>query len=234
MPARMSAWATAIDLLSHNSDVLFIQAAGNLCDSGSATNPGIQDHFAAGRQHPEYLLEDSCRIANPAQSLQALTVGSINREFFDDGLKRSIAGNLIHQLLLDLALVYGKAIKPEVVEFGGDLVKDTGQASSLSTVDEICPQMARSATRSGGPAVASDEVGTSFSAPSCSPCWCACWSSSLEQGSPLLYRALIANSARWPWAEQGDSEKQILALRTIGYGCLALTVRRRMLRRVSA
>jgi hypothetical protein len=218
---RMSAWATAIDLLSHNSDVLFIQAAGNLCDRGSATNPGIQEHFAAGRQHPEYLLEDSCRIANPAQSLQALTVGSISREFFDDGLKRSIAEQSYPSAFTRSGFGLWKSIKPEVVEFGGDLVKDTGQPPSLSTVDEVCPQMARS-TLSGGPAVASDEVGTSFSAPKVAHI-AGVLAGQFTGRSPLLYRALIANSARWPeWAEQGGSEKQILALRTIGYGVPSL------------
>ncbi|MEM9400477.1 MAG: S8 family peptidase [Verrucomicrobiota bacterium] len=218
---RMSAWATAIDLLSHRNDVLFIQAAGNLKNSGNAMNPGIQEYLAAGRQHPEYLLEDNCRIANPAQSLQALTVGSISREYFDDGYKCSIAEHSYPSAFTRSGFGLWKSIKPEVVEFGGDYVKDTGQPTSLSIIGEVCPQMARSTLR-GGQAVASDNVGTSFSAPKVAHI-AGVLAGQFTGRSPLLYRALIANSARWPeWAEQGDPEKQILALRTIGYGVPSL------------
>jgi subtilisin family serine protease len=79
---RMSAWATSIDDLSFSKDALVIQAAGNLRErSGVANQPGILDHLEAGRPYPRYLYDPSSRIANPAQSLQALTVGSIAGNF---------------------------------------------------------------------------------------------------------------------------------------------------------
>ena len=74
---RMSAWAAEIDALSETYDILVIQSAGNLSFGGPAPQPGIRDHLLAGRDYPIYLLEASSRVANPAQSLQALTVGSI-------------------------------------------------------------------------------------------------------------------------------------------------------------
>lgn len=214
---RMSAWATTIDDLSHHKEVLFIQATGNLSDHGSITNPGIIDHLSAGREHPEYLREDSCRVANPAQSLQALTVGSVSRDFFDDESKRSVSLNGYPSAFSRSGFGLWDSIKPEVVEFGGDLVKDTGQPPSLSTVEDVCPQMARS-TLHGGPAVARDVVGTSFAAPKVAHI-AGVLAGQFPGRSPLLYRALIANSARWPrWAENGNNDEQLLALRTIGYG----------------
>jgi len=90
---RMSAWAAEIDLLSHERDVLFIQAAGNIAGTSNVPgSPGVREHLQAGRAHPDYLLEPSSRIANPAQSLQALTVGSVALSAFADGSRQSVAG----------------------------------------------------------------------------------------------------------------------------------------------
>ena len=71
--------------------MLIIQSAGNLLTSGSTPNLGIKDHLAAGRDYPTYLYEASSRIANPGQSLQALTVGSIAYGLLEDGEWRSFA-----------------------------------------------------------------------------------------------------------------------------------------------
>ena len=76
---HMSAWAATIDRLSHDKDVLFVQSAGNiLIDTGQTTNPGVREHLEAGRSYPNFLYESSCRVANPAHSFQALTVGSVS------------------------------------------------------------------------------------------------------------------------------------------------------------
>jgi hypothetical protein len=81
VPCRMrymSAWAATIDDLTYQNDILFIVAAGNLPLNRKISNRlSIVDHIQANRLYPNYLLEDSCRIANPAQSFQALTVGSV-------------------------------------------------------------------------------------------------------------------------------------------------------------
>jgi hypothetical protein len=75
----MSAWASAIDNLTWQKDILVIVAAGNLprvpYPQKPVTRLSITEHLSGNRLYPDYLLEDSCRIANPAQSFQALTVG---------------------------------------------------------------------------------------------------------------------------------------------------------------
>jgi len=73
----MSAWAAEIDQLCNERDVLIIQSTGNIPVEGPVPFLGVHDHLAAGRDYPTYLTEPSARVANPAQSLQALTVGSI-------------------------------------------------------------------------------------------------------------------------------------------------------------
>ena len=75
---HMSSWAAAIDALSFENDILVVQSAGNIkLGTGLQNLLGIQEHLAAGRLYPEFLVEASSRVANPGQSLQALTVGSV-------------------------------------------------------------------------------------------------------------------------------------------------------------
>lgn len=69
---HMSPWAAKIDDVSYENDILFIQAAGNM------TSDVIKAHIQAGYTYPAYLGRQLSQIANPAQSLQALTVGSIS------------------------------------------------------------------------------------------------------------------------------------------------------------
>jgi len=88
---HMSAWAAEIDRLSFERDILIVQSVGNLKASRAAPRPGIQEQLAGGKPYPDYLGEAYCRIANPAQSLQALSVGSIAYGAFEDAGYRSFA-----------------------------------------------------------------------------------------------------------------------------------------------
>ncbi len=215
--SRMSVWAAAIDLLSYKRDVLFIQAAGNIRAVGTPTNPGILDHIRRGRNYPAYMLEPSSRIANPAQSLQALTVGSIASCFYQESDRCSFARE--HQPSAFSRIGFGMwdSIKPEVVEIGGDFVRDGGIPPQLTTPQDVCPELVRS-TLHGGPAFARNAVGTSFAAPKVAHI-AGHLAALFPTQSTLVYRALIVNSARWPiWAEQEAIEKRPAIIRAIGYG----------------
>jgi len=215
--SRMSIWACAIDQISHNRNVLFIQCAGNLADRGLVNAPGIIDHLNIGRQYPDYLYEASSRSANPAQSLQALTVGSISADFFQGAYVKSLAPTKNPSAFSRSGFGLWNSIKPEVVEIGGDYARDTGSPPALTTPSEVCPEMIRS-TLNGGPAYASDSVGTSFSAPKISHI-AGHIAAMFPAGSPLLYRALIVNSARWPeWAETAPVGNRPKIVRSLGYG----------------
>ncbi|MGC1296912.1 MAG: S8 family peptidase, partial [Alloacidobacterium sp.] len=123
---RMTSWAAKLDQLSHEQEVLFIQSAGNQSrfDDGDQANPGLRAHLNAGRQPPEHQLENSMRVANPAQSLHALAVGSVSAGVFEDENSRSFATG--EHLPSGFSRTgYGEpwsVVKPEVVEIGGDLV----------------------------------------------------------------------------------------------------------------
>ncbi|MBO1352018.1 MAG: S8 family peptidase [Hormoscilla sp. GUM202] len=225
LPCRtryMSAWAATIDQLTWQRDILLIVAAGNL-PLDSRIGPArlsVKEHLAANRPYPDYLLEASCRIANPAQSFQALTVGSIAHNSYQAPSYSSIAQKDMPSAFSCSGLGIWDTIKPEVVEYGGDLVKDEGVPPKITCNKSICPELVRSTFSDDGhpgPAIASDKVGTSYAAPKVSHI-AARLASELPDESCLLYRALIVQSARWPeWAMAGNVE-QLHVLRQIGYG----------------
>jgi subtilisin family serine protease len=218
---RMSTWGCAIDQLSHREDVLIIQATGNLVDRAAINAPGIIDHISAGRSYPDYLLENSSRIANPAQSLQAITVGSISHNYFQQDDICSIANVEWPSSFTRSGFGMWGGIKPEVVEYGGDKAMDSGNPPSLSLHPEICPTTIRS-TLYGGPAFDRDDVGTSYAAPKVAHI-AGHLQSLFPDQSPLLYRALIVNSARWPsWAESVPVGNRVKVFRTLGYGVPSL------------
>jgi hypothetical protein len=210
----MSAWAAAIDNLTWQKDILFIVASGNLPLNGSigSTRLSVQEHLAANRKYPDYLLKDSCRVANPAQSFQALTVGSISSVSYHVPPYSSISQKDKPSAFSCSGLGIWETIKPEVVEYGGDLVKDEGTPPNITYPKNVCPELVRS-TLNGGPAVAADNVGTSFAAPKVSHI-AACLAAELPDENCLLYRALIVQSARLPeWAEE-----KLDTIRLMGYG----------------
>lgn len=219
---RMTAWAAKIDELSHEHDVLFVQSAGNQhrFGPGDQANPGLATHLAEGRAPPEHLLEDSMRVANPAQSLHALTVGSIARKSWHDEDRRSFADDELRPSAFSRS-GFGQpwsVIKPEVVEFGGDLVYSESPYI-VAPHPEVAVELLNS-TLHGQSSFSKDGAGTSFSAPKVSHL-AAHLQALFPTASPLLYRALIAQSARWPhWAENEPNKDHVL--RWIGFGLPSL------------
>ncbi|ALK35282.1 S8 family peptidase [Burkholderia plantarii] len=236
----MSSWAAEIDQLCNERDVLIVQSAGNLPLDGAAPFIGIREHLAAGRDYPAYLSENSVRIANPGQSLQALTVGSIAYDVAEVGLWRSFA------IQPDGPSAFSRTgpgiwnvIKPEVVAYGGDAVRTTGNPPDIQgggRIPAACPELVRSTLHAPGPASDRDDAGTSYAAPKVARI-AAQVQRVLPDEPALLYRALIVQSAQWPaWAEDlltrlrnppdnlMQAEKQALlnaashALRCLGYG----------------
>jgi Subtilase family len=219
----MSAWAAEIDNLSWQHDILFIVSAGNLPTNGWFVGDHfvksrllIQDHLQNGESYPNYLLSDSCRVPNPAQSFQAITVGSVSLQTFQDLPRKSIAQQDYPSSFSCTGLGIWDSIKPEVVEYGGDLVSDGGTPPSLTTPPEVCPDLVRS-TLGGGPISARDCIGTSFAAPKVAHI-AACLAAELPNESCLLYRALIIQSARFPsWVETTNFDL-CSAIKLLGYG----------------
>ncbi len=224
MPCRhlhMSAWASEIDLLSFDNDILVIQSVGNLRPTDAAPILGVSQHLVAGRDYPDYLDEPACGVANPAQSFQALAVGSVAYGAFEQDGWRTFASESGHPSAFSRAgFGVWDSIKPEVVEYAGDYLR-SGTANPVVSYPDVgqtqYPPLVRS-TLGGGPAVARDMVGTSFAAPKVSRI-AAALQNAMPDDSCLLYRALIVQSAQWPpWAETLPADQQAKVLRRIGYG----------------
>ena len=93
---------------------------------------------------------------------------------------------------------------------------DASDPIRFSTHSDHCPDLVRATLGAGGPEKARDTVGTSFSSPKVAHL-AAKLQKLLPDEPSLLYRALIAQSARWPsWAENATDKADIV--RHIGYG----------------
>jgi hypothetical protein len=217
----MSSWAYTIDQLSYEKDILFIVAAGNIPLDGYRTLPrlSVRHHLLAGREYPDYLTENSCRIANPSQSFQALTVGSINSNSFRDLSWSSLGEKDEPSPFSCSGLGIWDTIKPEVVEYGGDILKDENQPPNFICNTNTSPELVRSTlSPTPSPLVAADDFGTSFAAPRVTHI-AARLAAEFPNESCLLYRALIVQSARWPdWALAKTNEEKYNVIRQIGYG----------------
>ncbi|MFO0795687.1 MAG: S8 family peptidase [Candidatus Brocadiaceae bacterium] len=212
---HMSQWASAIDKLMFKNDILFVLSAGNLGRmSRDSLKPGIKEHLNAGRNYPEYLLENSSRIANPAQSSFALTVGSVCFTKFENDLKESFGAKDDPSSFSRTGLGLWGMIKPDVVEYAGDFAKEKNVNPNLSNETVISPELVKS-TYGGGNGVGRDSVGTSYAAPKV-----AHIAASLQrlypEESANLYRALIVQSARLPGSVFSNPE--IKHVRHYGYG----------------
>jgi len=219
---HMSAWAAQIDALCQAYDILVIQSTGNLWESAAPPSAGIKDHLAAGRDYPGFLTERSSRVANPAQSLQAITVGSVAYRLYEStGWKSFAAENGEPSSFSRSGLGIWGVIKPEVVEFAGDYLRSPGDPVLLATPAEgrdCYPELVRSTLQSPGPPYDRDEIGTSFAAPKVTHV-AAMLQRILPDEPCLLYRALIVQSARWPeWTRTADDLDRMKTFRCLGYG----------------
>ena len=155
---HMTSWAAEIDSQSYNNDVLFIQAAGNI------STDVISAYWQAGYPYPEYLDRELCRISNPAQSLQAITVGSVSATELETDDFIALGKQMEVSSFSRSGPGIWDVLKPEVVEYGGTHVYNKGSLPpQLTTPPEVCPELIRKSPE--GPAFARDDVGTSFSAP---------------------------------------------------------------------
>lgn len=236
----MSCWAAEIDQLCNERDVLIVQSTGNLPLQGAPPFLGIADHLAAGRDYPAFLAENAARIANPGQSLQALTVGSIAYDATEQGEWRTFATQSAGPSAFSrTGPGIWNVIKPEVVEYGGDAARTNNAPPDIQAggvIPAACPNLVRSTLHGPGPVADRDTAGTSYATPKVARI-AAQVQRVLPAEPALLYRALVVQSAQWPaWAEDilahlrnpppniTVAEKQALfaaatnAFRSLGFG----------------
>lgn len=205
---HMTSWAASIDKLTYENDILFIVATGNL------SKEAVKNHLGSSRQYPDFLLEKSSRISNPSQSSFALTVGSVSLEEYKTADEHSFGEKDSSSAFTKSGPGLWGMIKPDVVEYGGDfVVQHIVNTHLIKTKKETSVEVVQS-TINGHKSVGND-IGTSFATPKVSHI-AAILQSILPKDNALLYRALIAQSARLPkkYFQNPTAEN----IRLYGYG----------------
>ena len=211
---HMSEWAASVDTISHNNDKLFIISSGNINSSNTVlSNPGITEHLKAGRDYPSYLFQPASRIANPGQSCFALTVGSIGNTKYNDEDKESFADKDEPSALTRTGPGLWKMIKPDLVEYGGDYIREKGVNPLISTLPVTSAELVKT-TFDGSNAIGYD-IGTSYAAPKVSHI-AGTLLNEIPNATSNLLRALIVQSARLP--EDKFRTPSINNIRMYGYG----------------
>lgn len=202
---RMSVWAATLDGLAWNHDALFVVSTGN-------TFRGTITSGLTSEGYPDMLFRPAHRIANPAQSLQAITVGALALGG-SDGNWQSIAQHSWPSSYTRIGPGIWDTIKPEVVEYAGDWGMVSGNPAGLTSRAELSVPVVTS-TLHGNPSIGYD-IGTSFAAPKVSHVL-AQIEAAVPNESSQLHRALLIQSAAWPeWTNAWPPEN---TLRALGYG----------------
>lgn len=234
---RQFPWASMLDDLSRDLDIVIIVSAGNV------SFPEIND-FASREElmqkARDQLFDPEHRLIDPATSALSITVGSITR-FSEPAIPRGATGNPISAGLKDYPSVFtrigkgvNKSIKPDFVDYGGNYsLRQIGRGNNrwLQTDQNLMePTLNHTTDR-----IFKGYCGTSFSAPHVTH-MAARLERSLEnqlgeRPSANLIRAMLANSAKcsadmqsWGMASTDmyhtgmDNPKRERLMRLNGYG----------------
>ena len=218
---RQSRLAAAIDQLAYRfreRDVIFTIAAGNFlaADGEDAVNA-----------YPHYLQRDEARLIEPATSAIALTVGGVAYGPGTDpqALRRDGVETLVAQTrgwpspFTRVGLGVDGAIKPDVVDYAGDIRFERGRSIQFPPQHAGLPSTSKLFAPPEG-RLFRTVAGTSFAAPKVANLAARLYRD-FPGASSNLIRALIAASARLPAArppELSGSEHEPEVMRVYGYG----------------
>ena len=209
---HMSSWASILDFLSYKNDVLFLIATGNI------PFVDIKNFLNQGGIYPSYLLKPYCRISNPAQSSFGITVGSVNSSLFSDENYSSLGDVNEISAYSRVGLGIWEHIKPDVVEYGGGVVRFDDGTNNVKEHAETATELVCS-TFHGGRALGRDSVGTSFSTPKVANIAAKLSQLYPNEGMNLI-RALIVQGARLPGVN--FQNPTLDGIRFFGYGIPSL------------
>lgn len=215
---KVSPWASILDTLSRELNIVIIVSAGNYNhDPGHGNSPDahVQDY-------PRYLFGEDARIIEPATGAIVLTVGALAHSsnvppgFSGNSVAfRPIAGEMQPSPFTRSGPGLGDSIKPELCEVGGNSaydgfvqrVRDVRELSVISMNRQYLQQLFKT------------DTGTSYSAPKVAHMAAQLYRS-FPDASANLIRALLAASAEVPQAAMDLLNRfdPKASLRICGYG----------------
>ncbi|MEH1839910.1 MAG: S8 family peptidase [Nostoc sp.] len=200
---RLAAKIDEIAYQYQHKNIVFVISAGNAFYEEAESNEQLLTDY------PNYLLNKSARIIDPATSAIALTVGSLS---FGRGsitepsdVRRQAIANLSGYPSPFTRTGFGVdgMIKPDVVDFGGDLVLDLSYRESLGLPkvnvlpDSIASVSILTLSKNFNSSLFHICSGTSFAAPRVANLAAQLFTKYPDASSNLI-RALIVNSAVLP------------------------------------
>ncbi len=193
---KVSPWASILDTLARELDVVIVVSAGNyehVIEHGDSIDSYLQDY-------PNYLLGNNARIIEPATGLIVVSVGAFAHT---SAVPLGSAAN--RAALCPIAQAnqpspftrcgpgLGGAIKPELCEYGGNSVFD-GQIRRTRNIGE-CSVV--SMNRQYSKQLFRTDVGTSYAAPKVAYAAAQVYNV-FPEASANLVRALLVSSAQIP------------------------------------
>ncbi|MEH2002469.1 MAG: S8 family peptidase [Nostoc sp.] len=200
---RLAAKIDEIAYQYQHKNIVFVISAGNAFYEEAESNEQLRTDY------PNYLLNKSARIIDPATSAIALTVGSLS---FGRGsitepsdVRRQAIANLSGYPSPFTRTGFGVdgMIKPDVVDFGGDLVLDLSYRESLGLPkvnvlpDSVAGVSVLTLSKDFNSSLFHICSGTSFAAPRVANLAAQLFTKYPDASSNLI-RALIVNSAVLP------------------------------------
>lgn len=215
---RMSVWGETLDRLAYDGGregFLIVAAAGNIDGNVSPTLSQVEQ-WLDNPGHPQFLTDERCRMRNPAQAINVLTVGAyipVAGTPFSALAHghQPIGGSNSPSPFTRTGFGYLNEVKPEVVEEGGNWYRDdTGRIIRTPQITDVAVADSQFAT-SGR--LVRFSTGTSVAAPRVAHLAARILETLPDAGADLL-RGLIVNRADWP----APLESPDFALRVFGYG----------------
>jgi Subtilase family len=215
---KVSPWASILDTLSRELNVLIVVSAGNFTYEPRDDEPR-DAHIS---RYPRYLLEDEAKIIEPATGAIVLTIGSLSHSARvpagvgqRDVAMRPISGDGEPSPFTRSGPGMGGSVKPELCEFGGNRAYD-GRLNRIRDLDEMSVVSMNRTYLNRLFAVA---VGTSYATPRVTHTAAKLFQL-FPEASANLIRALLVSSASVPVASEEllSPLGQHAVLKICGYG----------------
>lgn len=226
---KQSTWAEALDVLAREEQVLIVVSAGN---NRSVLTGNAKEAEAVLMNHPSQLRMPEARLSDPATAAIAITVGALVEHEVPAARRGTGATDLIRALgkiaepspFTRVGPGLGKSVKPEFVEYGGNLVWE-GTANTHRRIRHDDGVSVMSFERQHTTRLFAFDFGTSYAAPRLARI-AAILSHKLHADlgkapHPNLVRAVLATAASVPEPSRALIEAKLdkdAVMHVCGYG----------------